>query len=693
MRNRYNHHLLISGRQEGSILIGLIIIMVLFAFAGVAMLTITSTSVSNQAYSNNMRTAFSIAESGCRYASTRLTALALGDDCLSCHSSDSDQMISIIENDNWLVMNGVTHTLADNDGEFVLFFAPYWFRAEAGGLDIRSLTLTVSVLETTDQSVQANLPEVFSGGEPFFNGGHLCVGNQYVSYSSISSTDTGLTFHNIVTDGDPLIELVEDVLVYPSSFVSSAQTLTRGGDLVVTNNPVGTMYAFPNSKAAVSVNGKLVTYSHADESGGIWTLTGLSEADETNPVLPLNVNAGDRVTLIGCVEVTCTGAFADASETIVRYLWGRDFIQAPIVLNKGASPPSNYLSGGNFWWVKEGLGGQDEKGHNIFLSEPDEINTMAPGYVTGCATQDGCHQNLHAPNTSGTGDLVGRYGCTGCHMVDDTGHDWRYRHDSTQGGLVTSYPWMRMSKGHQSATAMGPEGIAHATWNAGATPSSHNEYLGNVVLEKTSSGSMTQQGNTMTGMCMGCHQEFNIQNTAADGTGDWIRHPVDWVVPDSGEFSNAFGAGGSGTGTYEPDTPVARPNLTGWTTSSSSVNLGSDMVMCLTCHMAHGGPFDYMLRWDYSQTIVGTTGPGQGKGCFRCHTDKDNPDYYDKHEYRCVDCHTIHNTEKKKKKKKKNTPVRKGFEPVSHLLNDKGEVKRKVKKCPHDYGKGGGKSE
>ena len=71
--------------------------------------------------------------------------------------------------------------------------------------------------------------------------------------------------------------------------------------------------------------------------------------------------------------------------------------------------------------------------------------------------------------------------------------------------------------------------------------------------------------------------------------------------------------------TYDPLAPVARPDLTGWTGPSPLVNEGGteqkDMVMCLSCHRAHGSPYPDMLRWDYDALVA-------GKGCYTCHTAK-----------------------------------------------------------------------
>ena len=119
----------------------------------------------------------------------------------------------------------------------------------------------------------------------------------------------------------------------------------------------------------------------------------------------------------------------------------------------------------------------------------------------------------------------------------------------------------------------------------------------------------------MTAFCCGCHGNFHIEQ--AD-TGAWIRHPSDAVIPITGEYV--------GYATYNPQAPVARPSLTDWTGPNSLVNEGGtvekDMVMCLSCHRAHGSPYSDLLRWDYQEMIArDNTKTG---GCFVCHTSKNS---------------------------------------------------------------------
>ena len=114
--------------------------------------------------------------------------------------------------------------------------------------------------------------------------------------------------------------------------------------------------------------------------------------------------------------------------------------------------------------------------------------------------------------------------------------------------------------------------------------------------------------------CVGCHSDFHNE-TVANST--WIRHPVDVAIPDAGEFT--------GFDVYNPMVPVARQNVSLSDVNFSSINRGSDVVSCISCHRPHGSPYPAMLRWGYRDwpgTDSHTLQPAFN-GCAVCHTSKD----------------------------------------------------------------------
>jgi len=304
---------------------------------------------------------------------------------------------------------------------------------------------------------------------------------------------------------------------------------------------------------------------------------------------------------LGCHSSTGTEAVQDFP----------DGLKVPIVFNTSGYP-TPALAGGNFYYVSPGSADYDSaRGHNIFS---DDVNLdAAPGDATGCTTNNSCHANLDRPFT-GIIDpkqyFTGKYSCEGCHFypkhhADDHGH--------LQGGKVTTAAqgWYRFLSGHMTADGHGVEGYEDGDWQYTSAADDHNEYLGNQV--NTSGGGLFNLGHTTTGFCTGCHYNFHDQNGV---NSPFTRHPADVVIENTGEYSNAFGAGGSGKGTYDPLIPVGRPVLPD--APDNQVNVGTDMVMCLSCHRAHGSENFKMLRWDYR----GWPANGGTNYCAMCHTSK-----------------------------------------------------------------------
>ena len=266
---------------------------------------------------------------------------------------------------------------------------------------------------------------------------------------------------------------------------------------------------------------------------------------------------------------------------------------------------SDTLAGGNFYWVtQDGATGHNVKG--IPAMSVDGVLTTAPGnpvgYPVGCAT-DSCHQTLFEPADSYNLDT----GCQGCHLAP--------KHHATQQAdgapALEANGFFRFLSGH--SLGHGVEGIEDDDWQFTNDANDHNEYLGEAGTHTGTGGFWGIGGNTMTAYCTGCHGNFHIQEDAPTNA-NWIRHPSDAVLPDSGEYL-AYTA-------YDPNVPVARPDLASIANTGLVAN-NADMVMCLSCHRAHGSPYDDLLRWDYGAMVAGNAGDAADTGCFKCHSEKD----------------------------------------------------------------------
>lgn len=310
----------------------------------------------------------------------------------------------------------------------------------------------------------------------------------------------------------------------------------------------------------------------------------------------------------------CVGCHSHPTETQTYSL---DTSTVPIV-NTGIEP-ATYLAGGNFYWVADSGGNDDAKGHNVLGISAQDGNIPksagAPGDAySGICGGTSCHETLAEAQTSNP--ELGGSGCEGCHL-----NVMHHADDGTGTKYVDTAPkgWYRFLSGHNTADGYGVKGIEDADLQATMSALDHNEYLGDPG-DKTVNTSLTKY--SVTAFCCGCHGNFHEQNAyAATGAGSqspWLRHPSDFVIPNSGEYASM-------STTYNPDVPVARPiGFTGWAsgTPSDSLSLGTDMVMCLSCHRPHGSPYDDMLRWDYSTINAG--GGSNTDGCFFCHTTKDD---------------------------------------------------------------------
>ena len=311
----------------------------------------------------------------------------------------------------------------------------------------------------------------------------------------------------------------------------------------------------------------------------------------------------------------CVGCHS-SSDSSTTYVLGTSTVP---VVNFTGGAPATYLAGGNFWWVADKGGDDDAKGHNVLGISDDFLDPLpfAPGGGS-CGSFNNCHKSLAEPLPEELKFMFAGNGCQGCHLnpahhADDSATVIGAQSSSTDG-------YYRFLSGHgPNAYNHGVCGIEDDDWQASKGPGDHNEYLG-VSASKTVPISLSS-GHTVTAFCCGCHGNFHVEQQCSVITGEckWIRHPSDAVIPDTGEYADAFDAGGTGTGIYNERVPVARPSLSN---VSSTVAIGTDMVMCLSCHRPHGSPNDDLLRWKY-------TGDGgcdaQGKsecGCFVCHTQK-----------------------------------------------------------------------
>lgn len=273
----------------------------------------------------------------------------------------------------------------------------------------------------------------------------------------------------------------------------------------------------------------------------------------------------------------------------------------PIVYNSVA--PTTPLAGGNFYYISI----SDANGHNVVeLNNPDGTLIEPPGAQHSgqvgqneltCAGNNGCHgvRNFSAS--------VGMISMKGAHHKDVDGQL------NVADQLYNSYRFLNGVKGYEA-----PD------WK-NTDANNHNEYFGATSPMDTSSCSACHYGGTIgikpssqtiSGFCATCHGNFHsLSGVGGDTSSPFTRHPTDVILPASGEYSAYT--------TYNVTAPVARTTVPASASSASStVTPGTDVVMCLSCHYAHAGPYYKMLRWDYKSSILSEA----ISGCNVCHTSK-----------------------------------------------------------------------
>jgi predicted CXXCH cytochrome family protein len=328
----------------------------------------------------------------------------------------------------------------------------------------------------------------------------------------------------------------------------------------------------------------------------------------------------------------CLGCHGMGGSSKIASLGGTD---TPQVFHNDSSGD---LAGGNFAYLTgyKGSGASDYKGHNVIdIGNQEDTHQEIPGAFLGaehvdvidvteltCAGDSGCHGSRMP--TSGRSNLQALRGA---------------HHNNVDGQLTVadndynSYRFLWGVMGYENNV------VGYKWQNSDA--SHHNEYYGANTPPTYDYGScntchtpqsVTAPQNTISGFCATCHGNFHTLSGGYYGDSAGIgasvnspfkRHPTDIALPSTGEYASY---NPNNSNNYSVEAPVARDTVV--SSISATVTPGSSgatsaIVMCLSCHLPHASDYPDMLRWDYDDMVVGTTGAEAGTGCFTCHTEKD----------------------------------------------------------------------
>ena len=432
----------------------------------------------------------------------------------------------------------------------------------------------------------------------------------------------------------------------------------------------GIMLALPAvSFAAFGLVGDCVDCHtmHNSEQGSPVAVQGTTDALTTTPIANLL-----RMDCIAChvVDPAGTDKIADMGNGSA----------IPQVMH---ADTTGDLAGGNFAYIntlassRKGhnvvdlfAGGDNNAAYDTFSAPPGQFRrgTHSGVYTTGttpfdlftCAGAAGCHgtrsqlldgETIDNGTANNFVNAVKRTGIAAVSGAHHKSYDGAKTGDNPVDEVTAQHDGQRVADGYRFIPGLWGYGNATAEdqrWQNNSAGST-NEYYGDAsgldkVVGETSScqvchieghaGGLSSRmafnstirtpNNSMSGFCTTCHGAFH---SAGDGFGEltddgngpnngvsgaFLRHPSDYVIPNSGEYA-AFA-------TWTDTALVARPSVPG--APIGNPRPGTDMVMCLSCHKAHGSEEDYMLRFNYADQQAGNATTGLGQGCLACHTTK-----------------------------------------------------------------------
>jgi len=284
---------------------------------------------------------------------------------------------------------------------------------------------------------------------------------------------------------------------------------------------------------------------------------------------------------------------------------------------------TNYtLAGGSFYWREGNCGnGSDTNTGDVCVHDVDFFSSEGPYTPPGYDPNNyGRPQNWNKQLT-----CAGNYGCHGKFdpnnsTLDDPfaaisgAHHKNVRRDNGTAEPNDVYDSYRF--------LYGIKGTEDDNWEYDYDSTSHNGYYA-VDLYGQSVSSPDVNSGSINYLCGECHGQFHWNSTTGSYGSPWLRHPTDidmnHYIGTNKEYQNYPGPFDA-NGTYFPDVPVGTDDGSVVSTVWSS---GKAIVLCISCHRAHGSPYADLLRWPYDACTCGnSTNSTTQCGCFACHTTK-----------------------------------------------------------------------
>ena len=296
---------------------------------------------------------------------------------------------------------------------------------------------------------------------------------------------------------------------------------------------------------------------HNSQGGGAMAETETG-ADAANPYAHL--------TLSSCVGCHFTQTSVDAPKINAEY-------------NVASTAGGTFLDTGASAVTDHGVHNVD-----IALSTIGEESSLT--VIPGLGSNNMNHQTTGS-STATDLTCAGMKGCHGQASVDGNDAGIKGFHH----GSETGWRYLQIDNG-TPVVGVGADDWELAMSDGWVDGDEHNVY----------SSSITDGINKL---CANCHSDFHGTGNTQDGNDNWIRHPTDNDIPSAW----------SAVVDYR-DNPFAFATI-GTRTADGTYDGTDAQVACISCHRAHGTPYDDILRWDYSTQIAGS---GIVPGCLGCHT-------------------------------------------------------------------------
>jgi len=283
--------------QEGAVLIGLIVTMVILAVLGVAMFSLTGTSTFSQVGANSSTRAYYLAESGYRYIESEFQNTGDTDNDGE-EKDDKNHRLQAIHNTRVFSLRG-------NSGNFQLKVYPYYL-----------------VTSASHVKGSTNLQTTFCGKQPadltIPAAGRLKIGTdppyRYTSYDSGTGTFT-------LSSG--LLSAVSDYMdIYLAANPTSSGTMTKDGNLRLANASF-----FPDRNGNFKIDGKRNVYAYKTRNGN--TLQNITDADDPGRDFSVSVSTNTDIVLEPFLKLHSTGTFGQGSAATSREIVYRVPIRHP----------------------------------------------------------------------------------------------------------------------------------------------------------------------------------------------------------------------------------------------------------------------------------------------------------------------------------------------------------------------------